>query len=438
MYFLYTFGLTVSAFISLPYLLYKFCTTEKYRQGFGERLGLLSPDLTALKTSRPLWVHGVSVGEITAAAPLVAALQEEYPTVPLLVSTGTVTGQQTARRQMPQIRHFLYFPFDLPWIVQRVIEQLNPRGVVLIETEIWPNFLRALAQRQIPVLLVNGRISPRSFRGYSRWAFFMRKVLANLTCCSMQTTQDAERICAIGAPRERVVVTGNIKFDQALVSLKRGQPPDFLPAWFQEKELFIAGSTHPGEEEQILDVYQELYQEFPALLLILAPRHIERAAEVIALIHKRGLPAVRRTEISPLAPVPSSRPFPVLVLDTLGELSSLYQKGTIIFVGGSLVPIGGHNILEPLVYKRAVLYGPYMHNFQEIATLVEARQGGRRVQQAAELKAVIRELLGDQEQREAMGARGYQVIQENRGAVSRNLALLARYIPLTASDRFPT
>jgi 3-deoxy-D-manno-octulosonic-acid transferase len=432
MYALYTFGLVSSAMLGFPYFLYKFYTTDKYRQGLRDRFGFLPPTLIHHLEDghRPLWVHGASVGEITGAAPLATALQEQYPTIPLLISTVTATGQQTARKQMPAVRHFLYFPLDYPWIVKRVIDTVNPCGVILIETELWPNFLRYLTHRQIPVLLVNGRISPRSFRGYSRIAFFMRKVLSHLTFCSMQTTQDAERLCAIGARRDKVSVTGNLKFDQVLASVSSRQPVHFLPSTWQETAIFIAGSTHPGEEEQILMLYKAMRTDFPSLILIIAPRHIERATAVVALIREQGFTAVRRTELSH-TPLPNlSASPPVIVLDTLGELAGLYQQGTLIFVGGSLVPIGGHNILEPLVYKKAVLYGPYMHNFQEIAALVEARQGARRVKDLSELCTAARELLHDQEQREAMGKRGYQVIEAHRGAVSRNLALITRYIPL--------
>ncbi|RMF90381.1 MAG: 3-deoxy-D-manno-octulosonic acid transferase, partial [Nitrospinota bacterium] len=205
MYLFYTFGLAGGFTLGLPYFLYKFCTTDKYRGGIKERFGFLPPSLlTMLSGRRPLWIHGVSVGEITAVTPLVTALQEHYPALPLLVSTGTVTGQQTARKQLPTVRHFCYFPLDFPWVVRRVVDRLQPRGVILVETEIWPNFLRYLARHQIPVLLVNGRISPRSFRGYRWIAPFMRRVLADMTFCSMQTVQDAERLLALGADPDKV------------------------------------------------------------------------------------------------------------------------------------------------------------------------------------------------------------------------------------------
>ena len=430
LYMLYNALLLLASLGGLPYFALKSLRTKKYRAGLRQRFGYLPKDVAAeLHSSRPLWLHAVSVGEVIAAVPLVTALRRRFPDLPLLVSTVTDTGQATAHERMAADA-YLYFPLDYPWAVQRVIASVQPRLFLMVETEIWPNFLRGLARRGIPAMLVNGRISPRSFRGYRRLRPFMRRAMYAIASFSMQTQLDAERIIAIGAEPSRVRITGNIKYDLNLDSPTSTDEPALRRALgIGDDPVLMAGSTHRGEEELMLDAYLQARGHVPNLRLLLAPRHLERLDEVEALLRRSQLTVHRKSRgIAPGSGTDAS----VILLDTLGELGTLYAMGTVVFVGGSFVPIGGHNVLEPAAHRKAIVFGPHMHNFHEIAAALLQAEGALQVQKPESLAEAVIELLRHPERRRALGDAAYQVLRENQGAIERNVQLIADLLSQTS------
>jgi len=419
MFFAYNLISTVLVLLGLPFFLIKLMTTPKYRPGAAQRLGFY-PKETAekLRGHEVLWIHAVSVGEVIAALPLVRELRRRYPERKIVVTTVTATGNRIAHSQAKEADVILFFPFDLKPIVNKAILLIHPSLFILIETEIWPNCIHVLFGEKVPALIVNGRISQGSFSGYRRIRFLMKRVLAEITAFSMQTGEDARRIISLGAPPERVRNAGNIKFDISARPLTRIEAQqirhDFLLP--SEGPILIAGSTHPGEEEIILAHYGELRKIHPDLTLILAPRHPERCGAVEALLQKIGFTYQKRSQ-----PEPGKE---VLLLDTVGELSRLYGIATVAFVGGSLVPHGGHNILEPAVYGVPVLFGPHMENFPEISQVMKARQGGIKCDGDTQFGRVLGELLKDRTKRETIGRAGRSIIEENQGALKKTLNLI--------------
>jgi 3-deoxy-D-manno-octulosonic-acid transferase len=426
MYSLYNIFLLLASVGALPYFAIKSFRTTKYRAGLRQRFGHLPPELVlALRGGRPLWLHAVSVGEVIAAVPLVSALQQRFPDLLILVSTVTETGQATAREKMAGAA-CLYFPLDYPWVVHQVISRVQPRLFLMVETEIWPNFLRELTRRAIPAILVNGRISPRSFRGYRRLRPFMSRVLPAITSFSMQTKPDAERIIAIGAEPSRVHITGNIKYDLALEPLTNPDEQALrADLGIGEAPVFMAGSTHRGEEDMVIAAYRRARLQVPALRLLLAPRHLDRLDEVEALLRKHQLTAQRRSHGRVSS---QGDTVPVLLLDRLGELAKLYAVGTVIFVGGSLVPIGGHNVLEPAAHRKAILFGPHMHNFHQIAAALLEADGAVQVPTPDALGEHVSMLLLQPERRQALGEAAYQVLRANQGALTRTVELIAQVL----------
>jgi len=405
-----------------PVILALLLAKKRCRPGLRQRLGWLPQGPAAeWGDGRTIWLHAVSMGEATAAVPLVQQLKARYPDFRIVVSTVTETGRETVLRRLGGQAGHLYFPLDYPWAVRSVLDAVRPRLIIIVETELWPNFLREAAARGIPVILANGRLATDSFTGYLRLRFFFRHVLAAFTLCSMQTDRDVERIIQLGAAPERVVRTGNLKYDQAPQAAPvRISKHDLGVA--ESEELFVAGSTHPGEEEAVLDCYRRLLDGAPALVLVLAPRHIERADAVCAAARLRGFDALRRTRLSPL-----SGPR-VIVLDTRGELASLYREATLVFVGGSLVDVGGHSPLEPAAWGKAVVFGPHMDHFAEAAEQFVGLGAGVQVGNAAEMAETMMALLKDRAKLEERGKAAYQLVLENQGAVARTVSLIARVL----------
>ncbi|MFQ5893147.1 MAG: 3-deoxy-D-manno-octulosonic acid transferase [Nitrospinota bacterium] len=434
MYWLYTTLLGAGTLLASPYFLYKACTTEKYRHGLAQRLGRLPSEVVSGLAGRwPLWVHAVSVGEVMAAIPLIERIQAARPELPVVVSTVTRTGYRTALREIPGAEAVLYFPLDFPWTVGRALETLQPRCVCLVETELWPNFLRACGERAIPVLVLNGRISDRSYPRYRRLRPFFRRVLANVAWFSMRTPQDAERIQAMGAPAERVVVMGNLKYDRATAQAD-GERTEGLREAFGltgGETVLVAASTHHGEEEAVLTAFAGLRQVYPHLRLLLVPRHPERFAEAEALITRWGMTYRKRS-----APPPAGGEAapPVLLLDSMGELTAAYPLATLVFIGGSLVPVGGHNALEAAAAGKATLFGPYMNNFEQEAGDLLAAGGARQVHDARSLAAACHALLDDPAALEAMGRAALEAVEAGRGAAERTFALLEPYLALEAGS----
>lgn len=368
------------------------------------------------------WVHAVSVGETIAAQPLVDGLRHRYPELPLVVTTVTETGARLARERYGAAAH-RYFPLDFPGAARRVIAAINPAFLICMETELWPNTLRALARRGVPVMVANGRLSDRSFRSYRLVRRWLRSVLDDVRVFGMQSQEDARRVIALGARRERVFVTGNVKHEAA------ADPSGAVELWHRllglrpGQRVWIAGSTHRGEEEAVLDAHRAARGTFPDLVLILAPRHPERVGDVMRIIAGRGWAAVRRSELPR-----GRRSDAVIVLDTVGELAQLYAVGDVVFMGGSLVEAGGHNMIEAALRRKPVLFGPYTTNFREAAQLLVASGGGIVVRDARGLGAELVRQLADPELRAKLGEAAYDALAGRQGAVSATLELVARFL----------
>src|SRR5919108_1619535 len=419
MYRLYTTALAAAVTVYFPVALAR-RITDGIPLNLRERLGL---GRHAPPPAPVGWLHAVSVGEAIAAAPLLDALRRAYPARPLFAPTVPEPGARLVRERFAGMATHRYFPLDFPRITRRVIESIQPAFFVGMETELWPNTLRALAERGVPTMIANGRLSDRSFRRYRMVRGSMRRVLADIAVFGMQSAEDARRMIALGAPPERVVVTGNLKAEPL------PDPAGAVELWHRllglaaDQPVWVAGSTHRGEEEAVLEAHCRALLDRPNLALVLAPRHPERVGEVLSVLKARGLAAVRRSDL------PARRsPGAVIVLDTVGELAHLYAIADVVFVGGSLAPLGGHNMLEPALRGKPVLFGPHTHNFREAAAALVDSGGGRVVHDAAELAVALRRLLADPELRERVGAAGRDAVASRQGAVRATLDLIAQYL----------
>jgi len=423
---LYDLILSLATLVLLPYYLLRGLRHGKVRQGIRERLGVLPAERLAPLAGRPvIWVHAVSVGETRAAVPLIKALKSRYPNHAIVLSNVTETGHGVARG-LRDVDLCLFFPFDLSWVVRRVFAAVKPQLAVIVETEIWPNFVRQCQKDAIPVLLVNGRISDRSFPRYRRVRWLLQPVLRRFSAFCMQSELDAERIIAMGAPAERVEVTRNLKFDM------QAKTPDVselaqLRQTFHlaaDTKIWVAGSTHAGEEESVALAFGELLAAGQSLVLVLVPRHPERCRGVAEMLASRGFSVTLRSKISERSsPLHGGE---VLLVDSIGEMMSFYALADLVFVGGSLVNIGGHNILEASLLKKPVIFGPYMQNFKEISRLLIEANGGVCVATESELEPAVARLLADADLRQAMGQGGYGLLAENAGATDHTLRVVAR------------
>jgi 3-deoxy-D-manno-octulosonic-acid transferase len=393
------------------------------RSAFSERFGRIAEaDLALIRGKRVIWVHAVSVGETIASFPLLKGLRARYPGYRLVLTNVTETGRSVALKSgLADL--CLYLPFDYSFAVKAALGKVRPELIVLMETELWPNFIHAAADMGIPVLLANGRISDRSFGRYLRVSWFFRPILLEIAALCMQTAEDAARITAIGAHRDAVHVTGNLKYDVPLVHADPQRVAQLKGKYHIPGSAFVftAASTHEGEDEPALAAYQALLASGGAHFLILAPRHPERAPAVAELLAKRGIPFTLRSQLPANGEtLPAGA---ALLLDTVGELAGLYAASDLVFVGGSLVATGGHNPLEPASCGVPVLFGPHMENFREIAALFLASGAGVQVPDAAGLSAAAIALAASDRDRREMGERGTQLLQQSSGATERHLDL---------------
>jgi 3-deoxy-D-manno-octulosonic-acid transferase len=423
-----------------PILIYRRLAFGKYRGGWREKLtGRVS---RRFPERRCLWFHAVSVGEVLQLQKVLDEAAALYPDAELFVTTTTDTGYDVARNKYPQ-HTVSYFPLDFSWAVNRALDAIRPDLVVLVELELWPNFIRATKRHGIPLALINGRIGENSFRGYSRVKPLLQRVLACFDVLAVQNATFAQRLCALGAPVDRVKVTGNIKFDR--VDSRRDNPrTNELRAAFglaNDERIFIAGSTQETEEAMALDVWAALRGEFPDLRLILVPRHKERFEDVAQLVRARGLPLLRRSETirgatstdAANARRTDEEPSPVLLLDTLGELAGCWGLADIAFVGGSMTNRGGQNMLEPAAYGAAVLFGPNTWNFKDIAESLLSLQAARVVHGVEDLRAAIRSLLLHPVEARRMGDAAREFVGSQQGATSRTIKLLVDLVPAATS-----
>ncbi len=397
----------------------------KSREGFAERLGFVPRTKTGGAAPRG-WLHAVSVGESVAAKPVWDALRAALPDWALYHSTITGTGQAVAAKTVGDAGTMLYFPFDFLPCVWLALTRVRPRVIVIVETELWPNFLAVAHLMGIRTVMVNGIISDRTLRGARRLGWLYRWMTGNIDRFCMQTHADAERIIALGADPERVSVTGNTKFDQALPEVSLGAQMTLRGelGLTRDEPVLVAGSTHAGEEDIVLRAFRQVKSAYPRVRLILAPRHLPRAQEVEDLVVAHGFVAARRSR---MAAVPTP-PDAVIILDTIGELARAYALGLAGFVGGSLVPIGGHNVLEPLALGKPALFGPHMHKTREIAAIVTEAGIGFPISDAESLAAQWMELLTNAALRQDVAERAAAVFAANRGAAQRSVAEITHLV----------
>lgn len=406
--------------ISLPYHFVRSLLRKPLWKGLRERIGLLP----AMSDRRPLWVHASSVGEVLCSVPLVKRIKAEFPEVSVVVSTMTPAGREAAQKSLSEADGLFYLPFDHPLIVRLAVRRLVPRSLLLAETELWPNLLTIVGRKGVPIVLFNGRISNRSYRGYLFLRTLFRKPLRLVSLFLMQSEEDRNRIVSIGAPFPKTRVTGNVKFDQDLSVLTEAERMALSRSLglSGNELLLIAGSTHGGEEEMILKGFKVLRDRWPELYVLLAPRHLRRLEEVESLLEKEGFSWVRRSAVALDAgrqgSLGAEKP-QIILLDTLGELKRLYALATLVFIGGSLVPVGGHNPLEPLCFKKCVLFGPHMFNFREISQALVEAGGAVAVEGEEDLLSKMTHLLTYEGKRIEVGEKGYQFLMRHQGATER-------------------
>lgn len=423
-FFIYDFLFLILLMVFLPYLYLKRQNREDGIIWLKERFGFISDNKLSSIHGRPIWIHAVSVGEVMASIPLISAIKERHPNRSMVLSTVTDTGHLIAMERAKDVDAIIYLPFDISPSVKGVLKRVRPEVFILIETEIWPNLLRALRRNGIPSLVINGRISRKSFKGYKRMRKLMRIVLKDISKFGMQTTSDAERIKEIGADPSRIEVIGNIKFDQPLSEVSSETERLRESYGICGKSLFVAGSTHEGEEGIILDVYKELKKDFHDLILIVAPRHIDRVREIEDMVREKGITFRRRTELIEKGRGDTH----VIILDTIGELARIYSMARVVFIGGSLVRAGGHNILEPAVYSRPILFGPYMGNFEDIAQTFLENGAARQVSNGSHLKKEMEYLLRNTDEARVMGENARNIIEENKGAVKKAIRIIEGFL----------
>ena len=388
---------------------------------FLRRLGFLP---APLNLDRPIWIHAVSVGEAAAVKGLVAELRKAYPQKKIVISTVTTTGNKIAQGSVNPGDFLTYLPLDFSFIVKHVLKRINPCMFIIAETEIWPNLITCLYKMQIPVVTVNGRISDSAYRGYRLIKFFIRPILRMVKQFCVQSDLDAWRLKSLGVDQQRIQVTGNAKFDIRLdAHLELNALTCRAKLWLgQEDKLLVCGSTHPGEEELIFIAYQKLLPDFDKLKLLIAPRHPERSREIFRLAAGRGFTPLFISNISGPRPVWANRP--VFILDTIGELFNYYSAADIVFVGGSLVKKGGHNILEPASLKKPIIFGPQMFNFRQISELFLANQAALMALDSQGLADKVKELLNNSILARGLVQRAYELIIKNCGATLKNIQII--------------
>ena len=408
MYVLYTAALAVGLVLTFPYYLIRF---RKYMPTIGERLGFIAPE----DGESAIWIHAVSVGEVKAIDGLIAGMRRAFPQSRLVVSTTTPTGRALALER-GDVDRVIYFPLDLPGTVRRSLDRIRPELVVVAETEIWPNFLRRCSLQVVPVFMVNGRISDKSYRRYKLGSRWLGRVLEGYRMLGMQSNLDADRIRGLGAPRDRTVVFGNLKYDAPTFTPRLDSTLNDRLSRMQP--LLVAASTASGEEPLVLEAYRRLRGKHPALKLLIAPRRPERFDEVEDAIQAAGFSLVRRSRLS------SNDAADVLLLDSIGELTAVFEHAAVVFMGGTLVSRGGHNILEPARFQKPVVFGPHMENFRDMARTFLDAEAAIEVRDAGEFARRVSHILSDPALAAEVGRKAAAVAERNAGATGRALAAI--------------
>jgi 3-deoxy-D-manno-octulosonic-acid transferase len=432
---LYNIALFLAVILLFPYYAVKIALTGKYRRSIGPKLGFVDEDRFRAMTGQPrIWVHAVSVGEVTAAAPIVAALRVRYPQGCIVLSTTTETGRLMAERLVTGATALIYFPLDIPFVVSKMIRLVRPDIFVPVETEFWPNFLRVCRRMRVKVVMVNGRISPRSFKRYRRTRFFWKPILNKVDQVGVISETDKERIVAMGLPPEKVHVQGNAKYDglAATASVRLRQDIAAKLNFAEGEKIWVVGSTHDGEETVILNVYRRLLETQSDLKLILVPRHIERRDRVVTLLREAGFADfITMRDINDGKRRLEER---IVLIDVIGELFRAYSLASVVYCGGSLVPRGGQNILEPAAWGKVVLYGPSMEDFLNEKALLEKAGAGLSVTGEGDLYAKLNELLQHPEELRDRGAKGREAVIANMGAAKRYASMIGRHLPASSPD----
>jgi len=424
---LYNILFAVCFVLSAPYYFVRMRRRGDWQRGFAERFGRYDTKLKQAITNRhTLWIHAVSVGEVNVCTQLIRALQPRLPNLKIVVSTTTTTGMGELRRKLPNHVSRIYYPIDRRLYVSRALSTIRPEAIVLVEAEIWPNFLWRARDLGMPVFLVNARLSDRSYRGYKSFGFLFRPLFHSFAGVGAQNELDAAKLRTLGCRPEATHIVGSLKFDAAKLDVRRRLD---VPALLGQvgvqpgAQLLVGGSTHAGEEAILADQFLRLRQRFPGLFLVLVPRHFERSREVGRDLAGRGLKFVYRSEITArtrLLPGETD----CLIVNTTGELKTFYEQATLIFIGKSLVAQGGQNPIEPGALGKAMVFGPNMQNFAEVARSFVEQNGAVQVRDLAELEKVLSELLADESRREQLGRNALKVVQQNLGAIDRTVEMI--------------
>jgi 3-deoxy-D-manno-octulosonic-acid transferase len=412
---------------SSPYYFWRMWRRGNWRTGFSQRFGEFPNDFKQSVTNRHvLWLHAVSVGEVNLCTPFIRALEPRVPNAKIVVSTTTTTGMERLKEKLATHVSKIYYPIDRRKYVNRALAAVSPEAIILVEAEIWPNFIWRALDLRVPIFLVNARLSERSYRGYKRFGFLFRRLFASFTAVGAQNEPDADRLRELGCRPEAVHIVGNLKFDAVQTAtqgtldvpgiLRRiGVPP--------AARILLGGSTHDGEEAVLAEIFQRLRKQFPDLFLIVVPRHFERSKDAARDIRKFGVKLINRSEV-----IADTRVQPgevdCLLVNTTGELMYFYEHATVVFVGKSLTSEGGQNPIEPAALGKSVVFGPNMQNFADVARAFLAQDGAVQVQNAAELESKFAELLANEERRAQLGRNAVKVVQENRGAINRTVDMI--------------
>ncbi len=429
MYLIYS-VLTLVVFVAVsPYFVYQAVRYKKYIGSLRERMGFL-PISFNIDGDESIWIHAVSVGEALTARALASDLKARYPRLRLFLSTTTIAGQQVAQRSLSMVDGVFYFPFDFALTSTRTLNLVKPRLFIMMETEIWPNLLRLCRKRGVKTVVINGRISSRSYPRYRLVKRFFARVLADVDRFCMQSDESARRLVDLGAEASRITVTGSLKFDslELPAAVSHGKPRERVLRFFRlspNRTVIVAGSTMKGEETAVLRAFSRVKTMMPSALCVLAPRAPERFGEVDRLARDAGFVTIRRSEL----PIDAEPRADVVVLDSIGELAQLYQLATAVFVGGSLVDHGGHNILEPAIFGKPIVFGPHMQNFKEIADAFLANDAALQVASERELEDVLLRLVSDPVRRARLGAAARALVEANRGAKIKTLDVISELLP---------
>lgn len=433
MYFIYNIVAVVLVILALPVFLVRMVREKGFAERLKQSFGALPADtLTKVANKDAIWVHAASVGEIVATSPIVKEIRRELPDTPIVVSVVTAGGYDMAKRIIPEADGIIFFPLDLPQLSYSVAARIRPQAFLMVETELWPNFLKAARELNIPAMMVNGRISDKSVTRYAYFRNVLNDMLDTIVKFCMQSDIDAEYIIRLGADPGRVVVTGNTKFDQSYTELGTEEKAKLLESLGLKEagHIIVAGSTHHGEEEILFSAFNQVRTSFPDTQFVVAPRDTLRADEVVEIAGKHGFTAVRRTR---LAGNKGTGNYDIVVIDTIGELGKIYGLGDIVYVGGSLIPKGGHNILEPAAHGKPILVGQHMFNFKDTYALLSERKVCITVHDSADVAKKILNLLRNPELRHKIGQDALTVINENRGASHKSALYLKEILQKKAA-----